>query len=226
MAPPGGQNSRATFHGNENYRPQDRLQVRGSDGARPAVTNSKSRLSLMADEQLKSGNPFIELPPHTNRVRFSLFAMFPLSFCLFPQSLTLCRTLSGCSVCARMVSPSSITAVAQILSNRSRSLPRSVPFPITSRFLIPQQQLVSGNNPISEDMVMKIQFKIVGAGFLNNEHEPVGEIPYFQNCQKRNDDPQFILVVRGSDYQTAVRPSFVLSSLVRVFSLHFLTLSS
>lgn len=38
-----------------------------------------------------------------------------------------------------------------------------------------------------------------------NEHEAVIEIPYFENCLKRRADPQFILVVKGSEYQRVVK---------------------
>src|SRR4051794_35690980 len=38
-----------------------------------------------------------------------------------------------------------------------------------------------------------------------NEHEPLAEVPYFVNCRKRRDDPQMMLVIKGSEYQRVVK---------------------
>src|SRR5690349_21620969 len=74
--------------------------------------------------------------------------------------------------------------------------------------IIKKKLLTNPENPIDEKKLTTTMFKIIGAGFLSNEHEPVKDIPYFENSKKRKDDPKFMLVHRGSSYHKAVRARF------------------
>lgn len=52
----------------------------------------------------------------------------------------------------------------------------------------------SGATDICTEIAKKVAFKIPGAGWMTNEHVPIGQVPYFQDAAKRKEDPRLMIV--------------------------------